>query len=66
MVRTNFPDSAAPPQAKAPRSLRDSLLRSKAQIEAGEVVPLDAILDELRANADRLDAATEDHEPPTR
>ncbi len=35
---------------------RASLLRSKAQIDAGQTAPLLPVLERLRASADRLDA----------
>ena len=37
----------------APPQLCDPLARSKAQIEAGETVPLEPVLDRLRASAAR-------------
>ncbi len=45
--------SVTPPP---PADWRESLVRSKAQIAAGESVPLLPILDRLRASAERLEA----------
>lgn len=44
-------------EAAAPDEWLESLARSKAQIAAGQTVPLLPILDRLRATADRLEAA---------
>jgi len=41
----------------APTKWLESLARSKAEIAAGQTVPLLPILDRLRASADRLEAA---------
>ena len=46
------PTAAAVP----PAAWRESLERSKAQIAAGEAVPLLPVLDRLRAAAERLEA----------
>ena len=43
----------------APAGWLESLARSKAQIAAGEAVPLLPVLDRLRASAERLEAAME-------
>jgi hypothetical protein len=43
-------------RAPAPAGWLESLSRSKAQIAAGESVPLLPILDRLRATAERLEA----------
>ena len=40
----------------APVEWLESLARSKAQIAAGQIVPLLPILDRLRASAERLEA----------
>jgi hypothetical protein len=45
--------------ATAPEGWLASLARSKAQIAAGETVPLLPVLDRLRATAERLEAAQE-------
>jgi hypothetical protein len=50
-VMSDRPKSASPPAG-----WEESLARSKAQIAAGERVPLLAILDRLRASAERLEA----------
>ena len=42
--------------APPPTGWRESVTRSKAQIAAGESVPLLPILDRLRASAERLEA----------
>ena len=42
--------------APAPVGWQESLARSKAQIAAGESVPLLPMLDRLRASAERLEA----------
>jgi hypothetical protein len=42
--------------AAAPEGWRESLERSKAQIAAGEAVPLLPVLDRLRAAAERIEA----------
>ncbi len=42
--------------AAAPAGWRESLERSKAQIAAGEAVPLLPVLDRLRAAAERIEA----------
>lgn len=42
--------------ATAPADWRESLERSKAQIAAGQTVPLLPVLDRLRAAAERLEA----------
>ncbi len=44
------------PEAPAPAGWHESLVRSKAQIAAGESVPLLSVLDRLRASAERLEA----------
>lgn len=44
------------PEAPVPPGWRESLARSKAQIAAGESVPLLPVLDRLRASAERLEA----------
>ncbi len=48
--------SEAPHTTRAPAKWRDSLERSKAQIAAGQTVPLLPVLDQLRATAERLEA----------
>jgi hypothetical protein len=48
--------SERPSQPSSPADWRDSLARSKAQIAAGESVPLLPVLDRLRASAERLEA----------
>jgi hypothetical protein len=45
-----------PEAAAAPAGWRESLERSKAQIAAGEAVPLLPVLDRLRASAERIEA----------
>lgn len=45
-----------PMPQSTPTGWRESLARSKAQIAAGETVPLLPILDRLRASAERLEA----------
>jgi len=48
---------------KAPPDwLSKSLERSEAQIAAGETVPLDPVLDRLRAGIDRMKAARQEPE----
>ena len=42
--------------ASVPTGWRESLERSKAQIAAGESVPLLPVLDRLRATAERIEA----------
>ena len=44
------------PAPTPPAEWQESLIRSKAQIAAGESVPLLPILDRLRASAERLEA----------
>lgn len=44
------------PEAPTPPGWHESLARSKAQIEAGQSVPLFPVLDRLRASAERLEA----------
>ena len=44
------------PAPMPPAEWQESLIRSKAQIAAGESVPLLPILDRLRASAERLEA----------
>jgi hypothetical protein len=54
-------------QKTAPASLTRSLELSKAQIEAGETVPLEPALDRLRASIARMEAkriAAEQDQPP--
>ncbi len=41
---------------QAPNTVVDSLARSKAQIEAGEAVPMQPVLDRLRDSIARMDA----------
>ena len=41
---------------RAPAEWRDGLERSKAQIAAGQTMPLLPVLDQLRAAAERLEA----------
>ena len=41
----------------APTEWLESLARSKAQIAAGQTIPLQPILDRLSASAERLEAA---------
>jgi hypothetical protein len=50
----------------APAWLTESLELSKAQIAAGETVPLEAALDRLRASIARMEAkrATSEHDQP--
>jgi hypothetical protein len=48
--------SDKPKSAPSPAGWEESLARSKAQIAAGELVPLLPILDRLRASAERLEA----------
>jgi hypothetical protein len=48
--------SDRPKSAPPPFGWKESLTRSKAQIAAGERVPLLPILDRLRASAERLEA----------
>jgi hypothetical protein len=45
------PDSEAPPKGWI-----DSLLRAKAQIAAGQTVPVAPVLGRLRASAERMEA----------
>ena len=49
--------SDMPNRAAAPVGWLESLARSKAQIAAGQTVPLLPILNRLRASAERLEAA---------
>jgi hypothetical protein len=49
--------SAIEKGASAPAGWLESLARSKAQIAAGEQVPLLPVLERLRATAERLEAA---------
>lgn len=46
-------------RAEAPAGWLESLAHSKAEIAAGQTVPLLPILDRLRASADKLEAASE-------
>ncbi len=48
--------SEAPQTPRAPADWRESLERAKAQIAAGQAVPLLPVLDRLRATAERLEA----------
>jgi len=48
--------SNLPNRAKVPAGWLESLARSKAQIAAGQTVPLLSILNRLRALAERLEA----------
>lgn len=48
--------SEATTPSRAPPGWEESLERSKAQIAAGQIVPLLPILDWLRASAERLEA----------
>ena len=48
--------SEAANSSRAPPGWRESLERSKAQIAAGQTVPLLPVLDRLRASAERLEA----------
>ncbi len=63
--------SEAPQTPPAPANWRESLERSKAQITAGQAVPLLPVLDRLRATAERLEAEMgltpdEPNPPPSR
>jgi hypothetical protein len=49
--------SNAANQMRVPAGWQDSLTRSKAEIAAGQSVPLLPILDRLRAAAERLETA---------
>ena len=51
---TEVTEISAAPKPRA--EWQESLVRSKAQIAAGESVPLLPILDRLRASAERLEA----------
>lgn len=48
--------AGTPPEAPVPAGWYDSLARSKAQVAAGESVPLLPVLDRLQASAERLEA----------
>ena len=48
--------SERPAPTSAPARWREELTRSKAQIAAGESVPLLPVLDRLRTSAERLEA----------
>jgi len=52
--------------AAAPAAWLESLARSKAQIAAGESVPLLPVLDRLRATAERLEAEQRPQAIPSR
>lgn len=52
--------SNATNRASIPAGWSESLARSKAQIAAGQTVPLVPVLDRLRTAADRLEAESED------
>ena len=48
--------SEAANSSPAPAGWRESLERSKAQIAAGQILPLLPVLDRLRVSAERLEA----------
>ena len=50
------PMSEAANTSRTPAGWRETLQRSKAQIAAGQTVPLLPVLDRLRASAERLEA----------
>lgn len=56
--------SATAPNRSTESEWRESLLRSKAQIAAGQTVPLLPILERLLASADRLEGLTDIDERP--
>jgi hypothetical protein len=51
--------SETSPEAPVPARWHDSLARSKAQVAAGQSVPLLPVLDRLRSSAERLEAEQE-------
>jgi chromosomal replication initiation ATPase DnaA len=51
-----------PPEKQVPKSIAASLARSEAQIAAGQTVPLEPVLDRLRASIARTKA---DDKPET-
>lgn len=51
-----------PPEKPVPESVAASLARSEAQIAAGQTVPLEPVLDRLRASIARMQA---DEKPET-
>lgn len=51
--------SSPPGRVMAPAEWIESLERSKAQIAAGQTVPLMPLLEQLRASAERLEVAEE-------
>jgi hypothetical protein len=52
-------------EAPAPTWLVASLERSDAQIAAGQTVPLEPVLDRLRASIARMRAEAQSDEPPS-
>lgn len=50
------PNPNSNPRAREPEGWREILLQSKAEIAAGQTVPLQPVLDRLRATAERLEA----------
>jgi hypothetical protein len=44
------------PEASPPAGWLESLMRSKAQIEAGEIVPMEPFIARLRASISRMEA----------
>jgi len=53
------------PISPFPESIAASLARSEAQIEAGQTVPLEPVLDRLRSSIDRMRADDEKLKTPT-
>ena len=53
------------PPKRVPESVAASLVRSEAQIAAGQTVPLEPVLDRLRASIARMRAENEKLKTPT-
>ncbi|MBI1208029.1 MAG: hypothetical protein GC191_12170 [Azospirillum sp.] len=45
-----------PPEKPVPESIAASLARSEAQVAAGQIVPIEPVLDRLRASIARMQA----------
>jgi len=52
----NYTMNYASPDEPVPESIAASLTRSEAQIAAGQIVPLEPVLDRLRSSIDRMKA----------
>jgi hypothetical protein len=56
----------APPEKPVPESIAASLARSEAQIEEGRTVPLEPVLDRLRASIARMKSAGKPETPASK